>query len=66
MAIEADKGEEITFLKELIWREFFMQILWHFPHSTIQSFKPKYDRIEWSNNEENLKNGVKEKLVTHL
>lgn len=39
------------FLQELIWREFFMQILWHFPHTTTQSFKPKYDRIEWRNNE---------------
>lgn len=42
----------ITFLKELIWREFFMQILWHFPQTTIKSFKEKYDAIEWSNNEE--------------
>lgn len=40
-----------TFLNELIWREFFMQILWHFPHTTTQSFKPKYDAIKWSNNE---------------
>jgi len=38
-----------TFLKELIWREFFMQILWHFPHTMTQSFKPQYDRIEWRN-----------------
>ncbi|WP_242135420.1 cryptochrome/photolyase family protein [Aestuariivivens marinum] len=40
-----------TFWKELIWREFFMQILWHFPHTVNQSFKPKYDRIVWRNNE---------------
>ena len=40
-----------TFLKELIWREFFMQILWHFPNTISDSFKPKYDRIEWLNNE---------------
>jgi deoxyribodipyrimidine photo-lyase len=39
------------FWQELIWREFFMQILWHFPHTAIQSFKPQYDRIEWRNNE---------------
>ena len=38
-----------TFLKELIWREFFMQILWHFPHTQSQSFKPQYDRIPWRN-----------------
>ncbi len=40
-----------TFLNELIWREFFMQILWHFPHTNYKSFKPKYDAIEWRNNE---------------
>jgi deoxyribodipyrimidine photo-lyase len=42
----------ITFLQELIWREFFMQILWHFPHTVTQSFKPAYDRIPWRNNKE--------------
>ncbi|AUP77990.1 cryptochrome/photolyase family protein [Flavivirga eckloniae] len=39
------------FWQELIWREFFMQILWHFPHTKTKSFKPKYDRIPWKNNE---------------
>lgn len=49
MAI-ADANE--TFWQELIWREFFMQILWHFPHTNKRAFKEKYDRIEWRNNEE--------------
>jgi len=40
------------FWQELIWREFFMQILWHFPNTSKASFKSKYDRIEWRNNEE--------------
>ena len=40
-----------TFLKELIWREFFMQILWHFPYTEDQCFKKQYDRIEYRNNE---------------
>ncbi|WP_224491056.1 cryptochrome/photolyase family protein [Robertkochia flava] len=44
-----------TFLNELIWREFFMQILWHFPHTKDESFKKKYDRIEWRNNEEEFR-----------
>jgi len=44
-----------TFLKELIWREFFMQILWHFPHTVNSSFRPKYDAIQWKNNEELFK-----------
>lgn len=40
-----------TWLSELIWREFFMQILYHFPQVVTASFKPKYDAIEWRNNE---------------
>lgn len=44
-----------TFLKELIWREFFMQILWHFPHTENKSFKPQYDRIEWRNDPDEFK-----------
>lgn len=40
-----------TFWNELIWREFFMQILWHFPHTINRSFKEKYDAIQWSNDE---------------
>ena len=44
-----------VFWQELIWREFFMQILWHFPQTQTQSFKPKYDRIIWRNNETEFK-----------
>ncbi|MFV9550664.1 cryptochrome/photolyase family protein [Algibacter sp. PT7-4] len=51
MAIKAIAQNNEIFLQELIWREFFMQILWHFPHTKNSSFKPKYDRIEWRNNE---------------
>ena len=43
------------FWQELIWREFFMQILWHYPKTVNQSFKSKYDRIEWRNNETEFK-----------
>lgn len=39
-----------VFLSELIWREFFMQILFHFPHVVNKSFKAKYDNINWRNN----------------
>ena len=45
----SEKNE--IFWNELIWREFFMQILWHFPKTVKNSFKSKYDRIEWRNNE---------------
>ena len=41
--------KEDTYLDELIWREFFMQILFHFPHTSNQSFKLKYDKIQWLN-----------------
>lgn len=51
MVDKASKSNNITFLKELIWREFFMQIFWHFPHTAKDSFKPKYDRIIWRNNQ---------------
>ncbi len=47
----ASRSNNKTFLNELIWREFFMQILWHFPHTTRASFRPKYDAIQWNNNE---------------
>lgn len=40
-----------TWLNELIWREFFMMILWHFPHVEKDSFKSEYDRIQWRYNE---------------
>ena len=39
-----------VWLNELIWREFYQMILWHFPHVATTSFKPSYDRIEWRNN----------------
>jgi len=47
--------ETDTYLSELIWREFFMQILWHFPHTVKNSFKPKYDAIKWKNDEQLFK-----------
>ena len=55
MVSDAAMANNHTFLKELIWREFFMQILWHFPSTAKKSFKPKYERIEWLNNEDDFK-----------
>lgn len=49
------KDVKPTFLKELIWREFFMQILWHFPKSAKHCFKEKYENIAWDNNEDNFR-----------
>ncbi len=41
-----------TYVDELIWREFYMMILWHYPKSVNKNFKPKYDGLEWRNDEE--------------
>ncbi|WP_163711194.1 cryptochrome/photolyase family protein [Mangrovibacterium lignilyticum] len=43
-----------TFLNELIWRNFYMDILWHFPHVAQSSFKPAYDFIFWQNSEKDF------------
>lgn len=40
-----------TYLNELIWRDFYSMILWHFPHVANRAFKPAYDQIEWRNDE---------------
>lgn len=52
---KASEFKQETFLNELIWREFFMQILWHFPKTVTESFRPKYDNIKWRNNEKEFK-----------
>lgn len=60
MMKKAIAEENEVFWSELIWREFFMSILWHFPHTVHNAFRAKYDRIEWRNNEdefEKWKNG---------
>ena len=45
-------GLSETFLNELIWRDFYQMILWHFPQvGKGKSFKPAYDNIEWRKDE---------------
>lgn len=44
-----------TFLSELIWREFFIQILFSFPNVVNHNFKSAYDGIQWRNNEDDFK-----------
>lgn len=49
------------YFNELIWREFYMMILWHFPHVVHSSFKSQYDSIKWRNDKdefERWKNGT--------
>ena len=52
--VEKSLPHSETWLNELIWRDFYMMILWHFPHAAKNSFKKQYDSIPWSNNEENF------------
>jgi deoxyribodipyrimidine photo-lyase len=55
LAAKANKQHDKTWLNELIWREFYMMVLYHFPKTTDHSFKPEYDRIKWVNDEEKFK-----------
>jgi len=41
-----------VFQSELIWREFYLQVLHNFPHVTKGAFRPEYDRLAWSENQE--------------
>jgi deoxyribodipyrimidine photo-lyase len=47
---QARKGAE-TWLNELIWREFYIAVLYHFPRVRGNSFRPEYDQIHWENDE---------------
>jgi deoxyribodipyrimidine photo-lyase len=55
LATDAFASDEKTWLNELIWREFYAMILYHFPHTATKAFKPDYDRITWRNNETEYK-----------
>jgi deoxyribodipyrimidine photo-lyase len=46
------QGKSEVWLNELIWRDFYSMILFHFPHAAKNSFKPAYDKIIWRNNED--------------
>lgn len=54
---KARKAQKLnaTFLSELIWRDFYSQILHHFPHVEKGPFREKYEAIEWRNNETEFK-----------
>ena len=40
-----------TWLSELVWRDFYFQILWHHPRVAGASFRPEYDRVAWDRGE---------------
>lgn len=50
--VRASVDRNETYLSELVWREFFMMILWHFPKVVHSNFRSKYDGIQWRNNKE--------------
>ena len=47
MLVNQSMNRSETFLNELIWRDFYQMIIYHFPHSAINSFRKEYDLIEW-------------------
>lgn len=53
LALKAHKLNE-TYLSELIWREFYMMILYHNPQVVDNAFKPQYDHIPWRDSEEDF------------
>jgi len=54
---KARKGQMLneTYLNELIWRDFYSQILFHFPHVEKNAFRQKYEYVEWRYDEEDYK-----------
>lgn len=48
---EAMDQKADKWLSELVWRDFYMMILWHFPYVSKSCFKPAYDKIKWKNDE---------------
>jgi deoxyribodipyrimidine photo-lyase len=53
--VKIGMAQNEKWLNELIWRDFYQAIIFHFPHSATSSFKPQYDRIIWRNNEAEFK-----------
>lgn len=53
LVLEAARLNE-TYLNELIWREFYMTILYNNPQVVDKAFKPQYDRIPWRNDEKDF------------
>jgi deoxyribodipyrimidine photo-lyase len=49
------KENNEKFFNELIWRDFYQMILFHFPETPDTAFKKKYDKVRWENNEDHFK-----------
>ena len=48
-SLQPDGEGASTWLSELVWREFFSQILWHYPHVVERAFNPRYDTLPFPN-----------------
>ncbi|HEX2914180.1 MAG TPA: deoxyribodipyrimidine photo-lyase [Chloroflexia bacterium] len=44
-----------SWIGELIWRDFYYQIMWNFPYVAKQSFQARYSQLKWSDNQEHFK-----------
>ncbi len=53
-ATPAQKLSCEVFLNELIWREFYAQVLHNFPHVTKGAFRPEYNALKWSDNQKHF------------
>lgn len=53
-AVALAKKHNSAWLNELIWREFYSMILYHFPSVVTESFKLQYDNVEWINDEDHF------------
>lgn len=49
LAVARDSEGARVWLNELIWREFYQMLLWHYPHTATHAFQAKYDAIAWPN-----------------
>lgn len=49
--VQLAKQLSFSWLNELCWREFYIMIIWHFPHAAESAFKPAYNHVHWRNDE---------------
>jgi deoxyribodipyrimidine photo-lyase len=53
-ADESERHSISVWMNELAWRDFYMHILYHFPHVLDRSFQPLFDRLDWLNDKDDL------------
>ena len=59
LATVANSAKDKTWLNELVWREFYMMVLYYFPETHDHAFKPDYDKIRWVNDEKQFEDWCK-------